>query len=54
MTGVQTCALPISYTIRVSNPDGGQSGIFEFAVGPPVPMSFTRVENAASYALGIE
>src|ERR1039458_3631358 len=43
-----------TYTIRVSNPDGGQSGIFEFAVGPPVPMSFTRVENAASYALGIE
>ena len=43
-----------TYTIRVSNPDGGQSGIFEFAVGPPAAMSVTKVENAASYAPGIE
>ncbi len=43
-----------TYTLRVSNPDGGQSTIFEFIVGQPGPMSITNVENNASYVPGIE
>jgi uncharacterized protein (TIGR03437 family) len=43
-----------TYTIRVNNPDLGESNVFAFTVGAPLPMTITKVENAASYVAGIE
>ena len=43
-----------TYSIQVTIPAGTQSNTFAFDVGPPLPISITNVENAASYAAGIE
>jgi uncharacterized protein (TIGR03437 family) len=45
-----------TYTMRVSNPDTGQSNVFIFSVGPTVilPVTVTNVENAASYLPNFE
>jgi uncharacterized protein (TIGR03437 family) len=43
-----------TYSIQATIPAGTQSNTFAFDVGSASPISITNVENAASYAAGIE